>query len=447
MKKSIGLNCLSDLAQTVIEKYYALTPDEPEGYELFMQNDKETDYVWCREGDSINYILQEITGVDEQIANDIQEYLSSANGGTGGYNADRNYEEDIYSSDAHYVLSGPDVSEITESWMSFCCDITSRSRFFSKHAESVLNTLFRDVHSLQSLNGTVIRELIPETDSRFIYRARIAQSQEDIENILLHPAQQLGPPPFKTAKAGRMNAEGIAVFYGAEDIETCIAEVRPPVGGTIVTGRFEVLRKLRLLDFDALSDTYVQGSFFDPDFRDHYARSVFFESLVQDLTKPVMLGDEVIKYLPTQIVAEFLAKKISPRLDGIVFTSTQTDNQGRNIVLFNHASVVEPYDLPKGYSASIDFGTPHGDYDDTIYISETMKEKGNQPEVINVIDSDLLFCSDSEGESETFIGYSLCLDVDSVAVHDIKGAKFTTSPRDIHRFRYKSDDNITTSDF
>ena len=39
-----------------------------------------------------------------------------------------------------------------------------------------------------------------------------------------------------------MNAQGIAVFYGAGDVETALAEVRPPVGSRVVTAEFEIIR-------------------------------------------------------------------------------------------------------------------------------------------------------------------------------------------------------------
>ena len=42
-----------------------------------------------------------------------------------------------------------------------------------------------------------------------------------------------------------------------------------------------------------------------------------------------------------------------PRIDGIIFHSSQTGGDGRNVVLFNHARVVEPHSLPKGTSVEV----------------------------------------------------------------------------------------------
>ena len=46
-----------------------------------------------------------------------------------------------------------------------------------------------------------------------------------------------------------MNAAGVPVFYGALDRETCISELRPPVGCTVVSGEFRLNDEIRVLDF------------------------------------------------------------------------------------------------------------------------------------------------------------------------------------------------------
>ena len=54
-----------------------------------------------------------------------------------------------------------------------------------------------------------------------------------------------------------------------------------------------------------------------------------------------MPSDETFDYLPTQAIAEYLATKVNPRIDGIIFSSSQTGGEGRNVVLFNHASAAK----------------------------------------------------------------------------------------------------------
>jgi hypothetical protein len=77
----------------------------------------------------------------------------------------------------------------------------------------------------------------------------------------MRPDRHLGSPPSGAAAAGRMNARGISVFYGANDPRVALAEVRPPVGSRVAVARFEIIRPLRLLDLTALSDATVEVRF------------------------------------------------------------------------------------------------------------------------------------------------------------------------------------------
>ena len=61
-----------------------------------------------------------------------------------------------------------------------------------------------------------------------------------------------------------MNAEGIPVFYGALEEDTCVSEVRADVGSLVVLGKFNLLNPTRILDLDALSIVNSDISYFDP---------------------------------------------------------------------------------------------------------------------------------------------------------------------------------------
>src|SRR6202022_4979696 len=65
-------------------------------------------------------------------------------------------------------------------------------------------------------------------------------------------SSRMGPPPPKTALAGRMNPHGISVFYGATDPMGALGEVRPPVASRVVIGRFALIQAVRVLDVEAL---------------------------------------------------------------------------------------------------------------------------------------------------------------------------------------------------
>ena len=63
----------------------------------------------------------------------------------------------------------------------------------------------------------------------------------------------------------------------------------------------------------------MEGSHFDPEYAARARRASFFRRFVREVTLPVMPQDEEAKYLPTQVVAEYLANKVEPRLDGSSF--------------------------------------------------------------------------------------------------------------------------------
>ena len=157
-----------------------------------------------------------------------------------------------------------------------------------------------------------------------------------------------------------MNARRCPAFYGAMDPETCVAEVRPPVGIHVVLARFEVARPVRLLDLDELAHVYVVGvSHFDPDYTTLQGRAAFLRHLVSEISQPVMSGDEE-QYAVTQAVADYLAYRLDSEvlpdlgIDGVIYRSSQTGGAGRNLVLFNRACKVEPYNLPEGTDVECD---------------------------------------------------------------------------------------------
>ena len=162
-------------------------------------------------------------------------------------------------------------------------------------------------------------------------------------------ATLIGPPPAALARAGRMNAHGISVFYGATDSKIAIGEVRPPVGSRVIVGQFTLLRKIRLLDVTALRSVYVEGSVFDPSYIRTLELAKFLERLSERIARPVMPDDEPLEYLITQVIADYLAARRSdPELDGILYPSVQDSADGVNVMLFHKASRVELMEIPDG---------------------------------------------------------------------------------------------------
>jgi hypothetical protein len=131
-----------------------------------------------------------------------------------------------------------------------------------------------------------------------------------------------------------------------------LAETRPPVGSRVMIGRFQITRPLKLLDVEALRSIYVEGSIFDPTYIERLKKAKFLASLSSQITKPVMPDDEPFEYLVTQGIADYLATKKEPNLDGIIYRSVQHGRSKRNVVLFHRSARVESLDLPRGSEIS-----------------------------------------------------------------------------------------------
>ncbi|WP_250514187.1 RES family NAD+ phosphorylase [Caballeronia sp. INDeC2] len=167
--------------------------------------------------------------------------------------------------------------------------------------------------------------------------------------MLADPLKHIGPPPAADARAGRMNAEGVSVFYGSLNAKTCLAEMRPAIGSDIALIKLKTTRKLRVLDFSRLNSARSSRrlSFFQPDFRVETARRQFLRLLHTLIAQPITPGRES-DYVITQTMAEYLAHVAKPAFDGIMFQSAQ-HRGGTNLVLFPNAMVNEagePQDLP-----------------------------------------------------------------------------------------------------
>ena len=446
-RKALTLEKLAERIHEVLQEHFRLSLNET---------------PWRRSGYPVVDLIANMAGLDEEIADDVRALLSEPH----EYEAMTDGAENPYDSDAHYEELSPDEWGFRDTWGAFRSEIRSRARFFSTSAETALRDIFGDLSTLKTFDDQpVIRKITPEDEDRFIWRARTAQSTRELKAILGAPACEIGPPTSRLAKGGRMNAPGIPVFYGALDEDTCVAEARAPVGSHVVVAKFEVLRPLRLLDFDSLTKIYVERSHFDPTYASHVGRASFLRRLVREMSRPIMPGDEAFEYLVTQAVAEYLAHKVEPRLDGIIFHSSQTDGAGRNVVLFNHACGVEPYDLPKEVEVTF-LELPKettltslshlGDEDDEGYavrdiiVSETVPsdppekvsptktpESLLDPRPVGVFHSAPLWDEEDKEDIEppTYASPTLRLDVESVVVLDIRGVQYNSKRRNVRRHR------------
>nr|WP_283822043.1 RES family NAD+ phosphorylase [Bradyrhizobium diazoefficiens] len=262
---------------------------------------------------------------------------------------------------------------------------------------------------------------------------------------MCRPDQQLGSPPALLAGAGRMNARGISVFYGANDPKAAIAEVRPPVGSKVAVAQFEIIRKLRLLDLTALKNVQVRGSIFDVNFARRLERAQFLKSLSRRITQPVMPDDEPFEYLATQAVADFLATEAAMPIDGIIFPSVQVAGDLLNVVLFHKAALVEVMEIPSGTEirASTGHSSNEGWEDDYSVIEEVppaLKADEKQEKTSEWPDFAAMPALPGRGTGSDQREPALRVMPGSVWVHHVEGVVFKTDEYQIRRFRWEKDD-------
>lgn len=224
-------------------------------------------------------------------------------------------------------------------WEFFCKYIKTRRRFTqflpARSGDSV-NGL---VHEFQRERRRILErfwEEIPMLVESQIKSLEVGTLVERAQ--LLRPRERpthkrmTAPPPIQ-ARNGRMNPAGIPYFYGALEVKTAVAEVRPYVGARVGVAHFEVTKPLQVLD---VANLPAARSIFCKDYRYYIedGESLFLRLFAESISRPVQPDDEPVDYVPTQAFCEYL-HLVGAKTDvhGILFKSAMRDG-GTNITLF-----------------------------------------------------------------------------------------------------------------
>jgi hypothetical protein len=424
-RKTLTISQFAERIEAAFAQHFERTPDQPESsYESGS---------WYRDGEPVIDAIAGAAEIDEAPAGDIAEVLEERN---YDHELAKLGEESPFHSGAHYQKKSVDDFHFQVEWSAFEKEIKERARYFSRSGQVTLESIFRGLEDLKTDSEMcVVVTAGPNCQTTSLYRARVFQSQETLERALGRPAFEIGPPPSRFAAAGRMNAHGIAVFYAASDAETALAEVRPPVGSRVVVGRFLITREIRLLDLAAMREVFIKGSIFDASYADRLERAKFLSSLSRRMTRPVMPTDESFDYLPTQAIADYLATE--RRLDGIIYPSAQLQGKHTNVVLFHHASRVEPAELPDGAKvrAHLEWLTEDGSEPDYTVWEEFPPPPVKPPEhknlvpVLDLYEVDEILAGNDPRRS------MLRLDLDSIEVHHIDSVSVIATAFPVRRYR------------
>lgn len=401
-KPTLDLDEIAEKMHDVFENFYSSSIDE-----------------YYISGSPAEDIIATELSVDEDIYNDIYNLLCDK------YN---DYDYMIYDDDRLYYKNVFAVGEYNYTWDKLKKSLRMKTRFFNTELRDFLDEIFSGIENMRLKTGATIRQL---DESCILYRARVFEDYGDIEAALAHPERNFGPPPSSLATAGRMNAYGVPVFYGAASPETAIAEVRPAVGSLVVVSPFRPLRKLNLLDLSGLEYIITkEGSLFDPDTRRNVEITSFLQTLSRKLTIPVFGKSKESEYLITQAVSEYLSLSTSLNLDGIMFHSTQSESpeikeeKDYNIVLFRNSSRVK-------YSHEGEVNYKVNMYENIEYdiwgISPTIYQDANNKK--------------SYSSSLHTSGAVLELDVASLKIHTIKAVRFNSDTESIELKAMQFNDN------
>lgn len=295
-------------------------------------------------GDDLSGTLYELTEADDdRVISSLSDALKA-----GDYYYIPDGEIAFYSDDATYTPNNEGYEERSHTWRLFCSSILHEQRFFNQRALKHLNDIFDGLHLLQDGNSKpAVYTIKPDSASSLFFRSRKARSFSDKERIAKNPAKELGPPPEDLRRAGRMNSSGILTFYGAFDLDTCVAELRPAVGESVLSAQFSLTRPILVLDTTQFSGKPKGTNIFSENYIERMRLWKFMAQFMYEISQPSLPEDEHLDYIPTQVVSEYLSQiynfKVNgkkSKIDAIIYKSAQNEN-GRNIAIFGSAAEVE----------------------------------------------------------------------------------------------------------
>lgn len=260
-------------------------------------------------------IADDLQIYNDELLDDISNTIDNVNWCTVDPYGDKKYEVELYS------------------WHSFCKLVKEQIRYVFYKSKNVYeaNDLSNPVNILETVAEYVQGlKLVGRIHvNQKIYRGRT----HDRENELVN-ASDFGPPPTKAAKANRMSAEGISMFYASYDKETTLMEIECSDEYATVAS-FKIARPLTVVDFSRLKKRKLP-SIFDEENRGKRASLIFLKSFAEDLSKQI-IDTPTIEYIPTQIVTEYFRYVFSSEefgdIDGIVYNSAKNEN-GYCVALF-----------------------------------------------------------------------------------------------------------------
>ncbi|MEI4505980.1 RES domain-containing protein [Sphingopyxis sp. CCNWLW253] len=258
-----------------------------------------------QEGDDLHTVINETTGADDDLV--IDALIGWLIDNDDYWPPDG--EEAFFAEDQTYVPIRVDGWRHGALWRRFREAILHHQRFFNDPAKEFLAEIFDGIQNQSDIDNKPAFYRLSPADEPLFYRARIVADEEAFRAIAQNPAGLMGPPPRPLRRAGRMNAAGIAVFYGATEKDTAVAELRPAVGSLISLAAFRVYRPIHVLDLTRFTRAGRQLDIFAKNQMVRATQWAFMQSFASEISQPILPGDEHLEYVPAQVVAEYLTNK------------------------------------------------------------------------------------------------------------------------------------------
>ncbi len=188
--------------------------------------------------------------------------------------------------------------------------------------------LWRSQRSNESEEAAVVLPVEEEEELDELERS------EAKEMILRYPVQvpfkgERMKPRAEAAFEGRVNPKGIPYLYLADDRDTAMAEMRPPLNSTLTVAEFRTSSVLKIVDCCHA----VMTPRFDKTMTDEEIEAVVWGQISLAFSWPVERKDDSADYAPTQVLGELFRSR---GLDGVEFRSGL--GPGNNFALFDLSS-------------------------------------------------------------------------------------------------------------
>lgn len=225
--------------------------------------------------------------------------------------------------------------EVISEWQGFAHELIHGRRYFNQDVQRFFGSLVFEALQAKPHEGAETRLVVNKlVAGSKLFRARIANSAQELQKILENPGAELSAPPKLFAANNRMSAAGMPLLYVSQTLETCVAEVRPSIGDTVVVGTFSPTRDMTIFDFTALEGEFHHDalSLFEGGQHQRARHRLLLRLLREELGRPLRAQDT--DYVMTQALTEFIRYHTGVDFDGVAFRSVQ-NKEGINYVLFD----------------------------------------------------------------------------------------------------------------